>query len=73
MKLFPYKIHMQQLIGKTSNSCGPFQHVLEENSATVHRTWFTDEAYFHLKGYISKQNIQMYVTENLHEIIPQNM
>jgi hypothetical protein len=56
MKLFSYKIHTQQLLTcKTSNSCGPFQHVLENNSAILHRTWFIYEAYFHLNGYTSKQ------------------
>jgi len=34
-----------------------------EEEAVLHYTWFTDEAYFHVNGVVSKQNVRFWARE----------
>jgi hypothetical protein len=55
VKLFPYKIQMQQAIleadiARRVDFCGNFKLFLEDNAAVLQNIWFSDEAHFHLNG-----------------------
>jgi hypothetical protein len=62
VKLFSYRIQMQQALvegdkAKRVDFCGDFKMLLEDNTAVLQSTWFSDEAHFHLNGYVNKQNM----------------
>ncbi|RZC38174.1 hypothetical protein BDFB_015132, partial [Asbolus verrucosus] len=39
------------------------------NNNTLDLTFFTDEGWFHLSGYINKQNMRIWSAENPHEFV----
>jgi hypothetical protein len=41
-----------------------YRALLEDNSGVLNVTWFSDEAHFHLDGYINKQNVRFWTSEN---------
>jgi hypothetical protein len=38
--------------------------LLEDNSGVLNVAWFSDEVHIHLDGYVNKQNIQFWASEN---------
>jgi hypothetical protein len=64
VKLFPYKIQMQQACqGSDEARRGDFKVFLEDSPAVPQSMLFNDEASFHLNGYVNKQNM-MYGSVN---------
>ena len=50
-----------------------FQTILKENPGILDYTWFSDEAWFHLSGYVNSQNSRIWASENpnaIHEEPP---
>lgn len=71
LDMFPYKIQIQQPL-KQVNFDQRFDfanEILERirmNEIDVKRIHFSDECYFHLDGYVNKQNFRFWGTENPH-------
>ncbi|XP_076330740.1 uncharacterized protein LOC143236352 [Tachypleus tridentatus] len=74
LKLFPYKIMAVQKLKATDNEkrkryCRWFNRFIEENTANVlDVTFFTDEAWFQLSGYINSQNSRLWSSDNSHSL-----
>ena len=74
LKLFPYKIMAVQELKTTGHEkrlryCRWFNRFIEENTADVlDVTFFTDEAWFHLSGYINSQNSRLWSSDNPHSL-----
>lgn len=70
LKLFPYKVTAMQELkptdpGKRLEYCEWFNNFIQQNGIDVlDETFFTDEAWFHLSGYMNSQNSRMWNTEN---------
>jgi hypothetical protein len=45
---------------------GGSKHFLNEHPGILDFVWFTDEAWFHLSGYVNSQNTRVWAAENLH-------
>jgi hypothetical protein len=43
-----------------------FQTFIDENPGIMDYTWFSDEALFHLSGYVNSQNTRLWGTETPH-------
>lgn len=55
----PYKIQVVQALNENDyvsrrRFCEQFLALINENEDIVHNLWMSDEAYFHLPGYVSK-------------------
>jgi hypothetical protein len=73
LDLRPYKIMaVQELLprdfGIRVEYCQWFLNHLNNNN-TLDLTFFTDETWFHLSGYINKQNMRIWSAENPHEFV----
>lgn len=74
LKFHPYKISgVPQLLERDHqirlNYCMWFQNfLLEEGEDVLDVTFFTDEAWFHLSGYINSQNNRLWSSQNPHEV-----
>ena len=71
LDLFPYKIQLQQPLSHANiESRFEFANhmiaLIEEKKIDIKRIHFTDEAYFHLDGYVNKQNYRYWGSENPH-------
>ena len=70
LKLFPYKIMAVQELKTTDHEkrlcyCRWFNRFIKENMADVlDVTFFTDEAWFHLSGYVNSQNSRLWSSDN---------
>jgi hypothetical protein len=74
LKMFPYKIQMQQALADVDKDrrvvfCDSLRQYLEDNSTVIHHIRFSDEAQFHLNGYVNKQNMCVWSTENPHAVM----
>jgi len=50
--------------------CQRFQTLLKENPGILNYTWFSEEAWFHLSGYVNSQKFRIWASKNpnaLHE------
>jgi hypothetical protein len=47
----------------------PFQALPEEILGVLNVTWFSNDARFHLDGYINKQYVRIWLSENLGIIV----
>jgi hypothetical protein len=56
----------QQNYNKRMTYCRWFQTFIDENPEILDYTWFSDEAWFHLSGYVNSQNTRLWGTENPH-------
>ncbi|PNF41083.1 hypothetical protein B7P43_G06225 [Cryptotermes secundus] len=70
--LRPYKITSVQELGdvdkdKRVRYCLWFREFVHDNPRILDITWFSDEAWFHLSGYVNAQNSGIWVSENPHE------
>lgn len=71
IKLFPYKMQaFHELLPLDHNRrvhyCQWFSENLIDNNDLLDVTFFTDEAWFHVSGYINSQNMRMWCAENPH-------
>jgi hypothetical protein len=57
---------IQQDYDKSMTYCRWFQTFIEENPGILDYTWFSDEAWFHLSGYVNSQNTHLWGSENPH-------
>lgn len=69
LKFFPYRVTvMHELLPadyqKRIQYCNWFQQHMTDNMLNC--TYFSDEAWFHLSGYVNSQNNRMWSTENPH-------
>ena len=77
-KLHAYRISMLQELKEPDQVkgvayCRWFQTHLKENPGILDYTWFLDEAWFHLSGYVNSQNSRIWASENpntIHEEPP---
>jgi hypothetical protein len=72
-KLLPFHMSVvQELVPcdlkKCARYCLWFQRLVGEHPEILDITCFTDEALFHLSGYINSQNTRVWAEENLHEV-----
>ena len=51
---------------KRVNSCRWFKNLIRGNICVLDQVFFTDEASFHLSGYVNSQNYRTWKTENPH-------
>ena len=75
LHLFPYKIQLTQQLNLQDNSCRQeYDNMLQlvnDNSDFHEKFLMSDEAYFHLNGYVNKQNCRFWSKENpriIHEL-----
>ncbi len=71
LNCYPYRLQVCQELLETDfprrmQFCQWFTDNLAENEEAFSRTFFTDEAYFYLSGYVNSQNMRMWSTENPH-------
>ncbi|PNF19552.1 hypothetical protein B7P43_G18247 [Cryptotermes secundus] len=71
--LRPYKITSVQELGdvdkdKRVRYCLWFREFVQDNPRILDITRFSDEAWFHLSGYVNAQNSRIWASENPHEI-----
>jgi hypothetical protein len=72
-KLHPYRVSIVQEslptdLEKLVRHCLWFQRLVWEHPGIFDITWITDEAWFHLSGYINSQNTRVWAEENPYEI-----
>jgi hypothetical protein len=48
--------------------CEWFMNLFGEDDELLDMTWYSDEAWFHLSGYVISQNKRIWATENSHEM-----
>lgn len=70
LHMHPYKVHVyQELLPpdyiRRVAYCRFFNANLNDDDV-LDKTFFTDEAWFHLNGYVNAQNMRMWATENPH-------
>lgn len=71
--LYPYRITCQHELKETDHDkrlqyCLWFKENIGE-PGVLDRTFFSDEAWFHLSGYVSSQNSRVWASENPHEFV----
>jgi hypothetical protein len=69
LHLFPYRLTaVQELhvndLPQRLNYCQWFLNTIADD--VLEKTFFTDEAYFHLSGYVNSQNMRMWSSQNPH-------
>ncbi|XP_039275893.1 leucine-rich repeat serine/threonine-protein kinase 1-like [Nilaparvata lugens] len=69
----PYKIQMVQALKETdfvsrSRFSLEFLDLINEDEDIVNRLWMSDEAHFHLSGYVNKQNFRFWSDVNPREL-----
>jgi hypothetical protein len=71
LDLFPYKIQVQQRLS-SENALKRFEFadvllpMISDGKINPKHVWFSDEAHFHLDGYVNKQNWRFWGNENPH-------
>lgn len=70
LKLFPYQIFVLHKISEHDKERRlQFAAWAEDRNAVPHNTWFSDDAYFHLDGTVSKKEMRAFWQENIHATI----
>lgn len=69
----PYKIQVVQALNENDfaarrHFCETFLGMIEENEDLHTLLWMSDEAHFHLSGYVNKQNFRYWSDENPQEL-----
>jgi hypothetical protein len=73
LKLYPYKIQVMQVLSDNDKvrrlRFAKWGAVFfEDHPLVLKRLWFTDEAHVDLTGYVNKQNMRFWATQNPHII-----
>ena len=76
LKLFPYKVQIQQPltpanIEKRLQFVNEILVAIDDKTIDPNLIYFTDESYFHLIGYVNKQNYRFWGSENPHLSVAQ--
>jgi hypothetical protein len=58
----------QQDYDKRMTYCHWFQTFIDENPGILDYMWFSDEAWFHLSGYVNSQKTRLWGSENPHAL-----
>lgn len=71
LSLYPYKIQLQQQLKEVDvtrrlDFANLILEKIDSNKINIKKMWFSDEAHFHLNGYVNKQNWRHWGTENPH-------
>jgi len=71
LKFYPFRMQVfHELIPgdsvKRVNYCRWFKNLIRGNIGVLDQVCFTDEAWFHLSGYVNTQNYRKWITENPH-------
>jgi hypothetical protein len=61
-------LNSQEDYNKRMTYCRWFQTFVDENPEILDYTWFSDEAWFHLSGYVNSQNTRLWGSENSHAL-----
>lgn len=74
LSLYPYKIQLTQEIKprdhlKRLNFANWIQDQMQVNDEFSNKIFFSDEAHFHLNGYVNKQNCRVWAEENPREFV----
>jgi hypothetical protein len=74
LKFYPYRMRFfYELIprdyAKRVNHCRCFRNLIRGNIGVLDQVFLTDEAWFHLSGYVNKQNYRIWRNENPHNYI----
>ncbi|KDR23996.1 hypothetical protein L798_07935 [Zootermopsis nevadensis] len=76
LKLVPYRIHTMHELkepdkGKRLQYCEWFRELVRDGVGILDNIFFTDEAWFHLSGYVNSQNSRFWSSDNpqvFHEV-----
>ena len=74
LKLFPYHIQVKQKLTAQDKlarveMCNWFNNKMEEDENWINNVWFSDEAHFHLDGYVNSKNCVFWGTELPQEVL----
>lgn len=75
--MHPYKVTVVQRLqpldyGKRVTFCNWFNQNLNKDDV-LDKTFFSDEAWFHLSGYVNSQNYRTWATENPNQFVETNL
>lgn len=78
LNLHPYKYHMHHKIPDACKDrrlefAEKFTELMKADATVEHFTWFSDEAHFHLDGYINSQNNRRWARENPHAFVERSL
>jgi hypothetical protein len=78
LSMFPYKIELNQPlpedgIRRPYAIAREFEALLEDNLGIMNVAWVSNEACFHLDGYINKQNVRLLASENPRLIVANSL
>ncbi len=78
LHLHPYRISSRQELkppdyGKRLRFCQWFQRFTHSGMGALDRTFFTDEAWVHLDGYVNAQNFRIWSSENPHAFVERGL
>nr|XP_008198792.1 PREDICTED: uncharacterized protein LOC103314449 [Tribolium castaneum] len=74
LHVYPYRVQSVQELQPVDfprrlQYCQWFLDNIANNNELLEKTFFTDEAWFHLSGYTNSQNMRIWATEHPHEIV----
>ncbi|GBM46850.1 hypothetical protein AVEN_271170-1 [Araneus ventricosus] len=78
LQLFPYKIQIHQRLSQRSveqrlEFANTIVEMIDNDQFDVNMLWCSDEAHFHLDGYVNRQNWRVWGTENPHFAIEKSL
>lgn len=78
LKLFPYKVQVHQPLSEAAMEqrlefANDVVGRIDNNTIDVTKVWFSDEAHFHLDGYVNKQNWRIWGSEHPHFAIDRSL
>lgn len=78
LRLFPYKISTVQVLSETAMQqrrqfSGQLLGLLEGDTVPANKIIFSDEAHFHLDGYVNRQNYRFWGSENPRLVVEKSL
>ena len=73
LHMHPYKIQIVQALNPNDSVirrdfCENILQLFEDNPRLIHNLWMSDEAHFHMSGYVNKQNYRYWAEANPHQL-----
>jgi len=73
LKFHPYKLQIVQELKENDHQlrlefCQQIKTNINEDNEFLDKLWMSDEAHFHLTGYVNKQNYRYWADSNLKEV-----